>query len=41
MVLLYDELCYMLQAGEAERTYKACVAEANYRQKSLEKIKVC
>lgn len=28
------------QSAEAETTYKACVAEANHRQRSLEKVKV-
>lgn len=39
--LLYKNMCYLFQAAEAETMYKSCVAEANYRQKSLEKIKVC
>lgn len=29
-----------VQAAEAETTYKACVAEANLRQRALEKTKV-
>lgn len=28
------------QAAEAETTYKACVAEANFRQQELFKVKV-
>ena len=31
---------YFLQAMEAETTYKACVVEANQRQKDLLKVKV-
>ncbi|XP_070194646.1 rho GTPase-activating protein 45-like isoform X3 [Littorina saxatilis] len=30
----------MNKSAEAETTYKACVAEANHRQRSLEKVKV-
>ncbi len=32
--------CMVLQAAEAETTYKACVVEANNRQHELEKVKV-
>ena len=31
---------WLFQSAEAETTYKACVAEANHRQRALEKVKV-
>jgi hypothetical protein len=30
---------FLIQSAEAETTYKACVAEANHRQRSVEKCK--